>query len=117
MSRIDCYYYDFLVTTSEILTNKIPYDIRYLLMNTEYSKNFIYLCVALFIARAFFPIYLKQCTIRALIIILAIPHLDGFCPFDFLLKLENSIHQRFGRWWTSGHININGNDSITSADN
>ena len=45
----------------------------------------------------------------------AVPHLHGLHALDLLLQLEDSVHESLGRGWASGHVNVNGDNAITTS--
>lgn len=48
--------------------------------------------------------------------LLSVPHLNCLHTFDFLLKLEDAVKKCFCSRWTSGNVNINRDDSVTSTN-
>lgn len=49
--------------------------------------------------------------------LLPVPHSCDLRMPHLLLQLENAVHERLGRWWTSWNINIYGHNPVaTSCD-
>jgi hypothetical protein len=47
--------------------------------------------------------------------LLPVPHLQRLHALDLLLQLQHTVQQRLRRWRAAGHININGNNTITAS--
>src|SRR6185312_12409554 len=40
---------------------------------------------------------------------------DRAGSLDFLLKLNDAVHERFRRWWAPGHVDIDGDDPVATT--
>lgn len=47
--------------------------------------------------------------------LLAVPHLNGFSPFNLLLELQDAVQQSLGRWGAARDVDVHWHDAIAPS--